>query len=242
MGLADRRLPYLELPSEQLTASTPAEFAQLLNRVMTTAGMRASEVTVKAGKEKIPRSQAYSMVSANRTTLPSKPEQVRGFLHACRLAELQVAMVMEVWAKLDRQARETQQALERPAEALPRLLEDQDRHPSGSKAGGHKVIFDNAPLQITNTFLGRLRHTDPVTSYRPNAFVDLVSLILESEARTRRALRLLIPIVVGFVVIVAMFTTWAMLQPSHINVILAAFATLFALPIASLTRGVRTRR
>jgi hypothetical protein len=239
MGAPDRGLAYLELPSEQLTASTPSEFAQLLNRVLTAAGMKASAVAIKVGKGKIPRSQAYSMVSATRTTLPSKPEQVRDFLGACRLAPLQVAMVMQVWATLDRQARETQQALERPAEAPPRTFDEEA--PRAPRPSEHEVVIDKNVRRFLHPT--RPLRADPVISYRPNAFVDLMSLVLESDARTRRALRLLIPLMLGFITVIAIFTAWAVLQPSHFNLIAGIFAVGFLVPITTLMRGVvRTRR
>jgi hypothetical protein len=96
----ERARAYLELPSEQLAASTPGEFSRLLGQIMTAKGLTASQVAIRA---KIPRSQAYNIVSASRTTLPSKPEQVRAFVEACDLAPVQVAVVMDLWTKLDQQ-------------------------------------------------------------------------------------------------------------------------------------------
>jgi Resolvase, N terminal domain len=53
------------------------------------------------------------MVSTNRTTLSSKPGQVREFVEACGPAPVQAVLVMDLWAKLD------QQAWEHPARAAP---------------------------------------------------------------------------------------------------------------------------
>jgi ABC-type transport system involved in cytochrome bd biosynthesis fused ATPase/permease subunit len=59
--------------------------------------------------------------------------------------------------------------------------------------------------------------------------MDLMSLVLDIDALTRRALRLLIPLLLGFVAVVAIFTTWA-LQPSHVTTIAAIFAACFPAP------------
>ena len=239
MSTPERGLAYLELPSEQINASTPAEFAQLLNRIMTAADMKASEVTIKVGKEKLPRSQAYSMVSADRTTLPSKPEQVRDFVKACRLAPVQVGLVMDLWTKLDQQARE------RATEAQRRLGENPTiPTPIGAAfnvAGDEPVT--GSVLRGKSWPWSRSPSTPSAISYRPRAFVDLMFLVLEDDGRTRRALLLLVPLVLGFVAIVCIFVTWAILRPSNINMIGMIFAGGFLLPITTIMRSIaRTHR
>jgi hypothetical protein len=225
---------YLELPDEQLTASTPAEFAQILNRIMTAAGLRASEVAIKA---KIPRSQAYNMVAASRTTLPGKREQVSAFLAACGLAPVQTGLVMDLWTKLDQQARE--QA------ANPELSPD-----------GKDVISDAANSTVSQTFYSdvaahgatfgtpsRRRATRGTASYRPGGLIDLLFLVIEDDDRTRRALLLLLPLAIAAVVIVASLTTWAILQPGRAPMIGAILAGGFALPLATIMKyATRTIR
>jgi hypothetical protein len=237
----ERGRSYLELPSEQLTASTPAQFSQLLNRVMTAADLRASEVAIKA---KIPRSQAYSMVSGNRTALPSKPEQVRAFVKACGLNPVQATTVIDLWAKLDQQARELAVEVARPPDhgagvPAPSFTIDEDDPPGPAAA-----VLQIKPFRFRlGSRPSRPSRPSSAVFYRPEAFVDLIILILDDDARTRRALALLIPLVLAFVVIVAIFTAWAVLQPDHASWIGGIFASGFLFPISTMIRrATRIRR
>jgi hypothetical protein len=111
-----RERSYLELEDAELLARTPAEFAQLLNRIRARAGLTCGQIATKA---KIPRSQAYSLVDKNRTTLPTKRSQVCAFVEACGLHPHQVEGVMRLWSKL----LEAKTAPAVPAENTePRLL------------------------------------------------------------------------------------------------------------------------
>jgi hypothetical protein len=230
MSAQERVRVYLDLRSELLTASTPAEFSQLLGRILTASGLTASQVAIKAT---IPRSQAYNMVSTSRTVLPSKSGQVRAFVEACGLAPVQVALVMDLWTKLDQQAREQAIEVARPL-------------PGGGRPGIPSLnVVDDDELHTSN--LGRFRFRSPrsqsVVSYRPKVFIDLMFLVLEDDARTRRALLLLAPLALAVVAIVAIFTTWAVLEPDHATMIGGILVGGFLLPITTLVKSAtRTRR
>jgi hypothetical protein len=228
---AERVRTYLELPGEQLTASTPGQFCQLLSRIMTAKEVTASQVAIKA---RIPRSQAYNMASRSRAKLPSRPEQVRAFVEACDLAPLQVGLVMDLWAKLDQQAREQATVASSPVgkDATSDI-------PLNAFMNFHSDI--SAP---SATFGASHRRRAPRSaSYRPAGIIDLLFLVIEDDARTRRALRLLLPLAVATVIIVASFTTWAVLQPSHAPMIGGILAAGFLLPLSTILKhATRTRR
>jgi hypothetical protein len=226
-GRPERVRAYLELPSEQLTASTPGQFCQgVLGGIMAAKGLTASQVAIKA---KIPRSQAYNMVSAGRGKLPSKRDQVRAFVEACDLAPVQVALVLDLWDKLMRQAREQADEASRPATA---------------RDSGSMTIVDHntlAPANVGGIFRFGGRRPEPAV-YRAKLFVDLMFLVLEDDARTRRALRLLIPLMGAFVAVVAMLTTWAIMQPGHAPMIAAVLGAIVTFPAAALKSATRVSR
>jgi hypothetical protein len=73
--------------------------------------------------------------------------------------------------------------------------------------------------------------------------MDLLFMIIEDEGRTRRAMRLLLPLAAAAVVIVAILATWAILQPARSHEIEVLLAGSFLVPIASgLKHAVRIRR
>lgn len=77
---------------------------------------------------------------------------------------------------------------------------------------------------------------EPAATYRPKALVDLLFLVLESDARTRRAWRLLVPLMLAFVAIFAILATWAILQPAHAGMIVGVFGAAIALPAMAVPR------
>jgi hypothetical protein len=79
----------------ELVARNPQEFTELLHTVQQRSGLNAGEIAKKAG---IPRSQAYAMI--RRGTLPTKVDQVKGFLDACGLPERQARHVLSLWNEL----------------------------------------------------------------------------------------------------------------------------------------------
>ncbi|HEX6526507.1 MAG TPA: hypothetical protein VF070_41805 [Streptosporangiaceae bacterium] len=230
---------YLELPSEMLTASTPVEFRRLLDRIMNSAGLTASQVAIKTA---IPRSQAYSMVSTNRTTLPSRPGQVREFVQACGLAPFQVSQVMDLWDKLDQLARDR---------ATGRV----NLSSAGTDAATGTAIPAEATRNVQISAYGggagvprppggpRRPSAGSPGYYRPPIFTDLLFSVLDNEARTRRALRLLVPLALAVVAIVAILAAWAILQPEGAPAIEAILGGSVLLPITSgLRRAIRIRR
>jgi hypothetical protein len=224
----ERVRAYLELPSEQLNASTPGEFSHLLGRIMTAKGLTASQVSIKA---EIPRSQTYNMVSASRGKLPSRPEQVRAFVEACNLAPFQVALVMDLWGKLEKQAREQSAKAPRPADS------------ADPGAGTWSARGDDDAVHASNTrrfFRDRSTRPEPA-AYRPKMFVDLMFLVIEDDARTRRALMLLVPIMLAFIAVFAILVVWAVLQPERTNMIVGILGATIAIPAVALRGVTRVR-
>uniref|UniRef100_UPI003F492B75 AfsR/SARP family transcriptional regulator n=1 Tax=Amycolatopsis sp. CA-096443 TaxID=3239919 RepID=UPI003F492B75 len=98
MAVAPRNSPdVVTLPEGRLSAATRAEFAHVLRRVMTASGLGPAKTARASG---IPRSQIYYLIDAERDSLPRKEEQLRAFLHACRLAPYQVEFVLTQWRAL----------------------------------------------------------------------------------------------------------------------------------------------
>ena len=221
MSAPDRGRAYIELSDELLTASTPAEFRQLLSRIMTEAGLTASQIAVKTG---IPRSQAYSMVSSSRISLPSKREQVQRFVEACGLAPVQAGLVMSVWDRLiAQQVREQENG-------TVRSPNDED----STSDSTHSGTSDSAG---TSDEASHRRSA----SYRPREFIDLLFLVLEDDARTRRALQLLIPVALAIAVVVASLAAWAILQPNRAPLIGGLLGVAFAIPAAAAAAFRRER-
>jgi hypothetical protein len=220
-------LGYLELDSDTIHATTPVEFRQLLDHIRVRAGLTPSQIAIKTT---IPRSQAYNMVAVTRTTLPSKPEQVREFVEACGLAPVQVGLVMNLWSNLDQQAREEQEAGRGPSRGGPAAPDTEFTQ---------SFFFNEAAASFTGSEGqgSKQRRKRPTTDRRPpKATSDLLFLVLDSEERTQRALRLLLPIVAAFVAIVAAFVVWAILQPGRASMIGAILGGGVVLPV---TTGLR---
>ncbi len=222
MNMPERGRIYLEIDSDRIRADTPAEFRQLLDYIRVRAGLTPSQIAIKT---KIPRSQAYNMVTATRTTLPSKPDQVRAWVEACKLAPVQVGLVMDLWSKLDQQARE--QAAGRASSLVHELT------PSG------KVASFRGPSEDSSRYRWPRIAQD---KRRPATASDLLFLILDDPDRTRRALRLLIPIAVVYVAIVTVFVVWAILQPYRATMIVGFLGAVVALPFASASLMQRRAR
>jgi len=233
MSAPDRVRAYLELPSELIAASTPVEFRQLLDHIMTSAGLTASQIAIKTT---IPRSQAYNMVATSRTTLPSKPGQVREFVEACGLAPVQVALVMDLWTKLDQQVRQQE-----PEAAVSSA--GTEATSDIARTDTFVNIFSSPVSASAATFgVSQERHAYRGATYRPRAFIDLLFLVIEDEARTRRALRLLLPLTLATVAIVASFAIWAILQPSRAPMIGAILFGGFLAPLAAVMKSATRPR
>ncbi|MET0136466.1 MAG: hypothetical protein ABW215_23005 [Kibdelosporangium sp.] len=88
----------IPLADKELRAASAEAFITLLRRVQLRSGRKPAEIAVHAG---IPRSTAYRFVDDRKNTaLPTKAEQVRAFLVACRLPAHQVQQIMVLWTEL----------------------------------------------------------------------------------------------------------------------------------------------
>lgn len=87
--------PLIPTTTEELHASTEAEFVALLKMIQVRSGLSVPKVALRAG---LARSQGYSMLT--RPSLPTKPEQIHRFAVACGLPEPHVSRVLELWAGL----------------------------------------------------------------------------------------------------------------------------------------------
>jgi hypothetical protein len=219
VSMAERRSIYLEIDSDRIRADTPAEFRQLLDYIRVRAGLTSSQIAIKTA---IPRSQAYNMVAATRTSLPSKPDQVREFVSACGLAPVQVGLVMDLWGKLDQQARE--QAAVRASSLVHGLT-------ASEEVASSRRLFEDGSRPRRKRIAQDTR--------RPATASDLLFLILDDPHRTRRALQLLIPIALAFVAIVTAFVVWAILQPNRTSMIVPILGAVILLPLMSLKQLVR---
>lgn len=149
------------------------------------------------------------------------------------LAPVQVGLVMDLWGKLDQQARE--QAVGRAASLVD--------GPTASEA----VIAQNFYGEIAvspGLFEGGSRHRRKRIApdqRRPGAASDLLFLILDDPSRTRHALYLLIPITLAFMVIVGSFVVWAILQPDRASMIGAILGGGIVLPVTTSLRRLARR-
>jgi len=234
MNAPERSRSYLLIDSDSIRAATPVEFRQLLDHIRISAGLTPSQIAIKTT---IPRSQAYNMVAANRATMPSKPEQVRQFVEACGLSPVQVGLVMTLWGKLDQQAREQHLA--------GRVLSLVDGG-AASDTNQHERIrqfFDSDVGASPNLGLRFSDDDDLESTRRPNSRValDLLYLVLESETRTRNALKLLLPVALVFAAITISLMTWAIRQPHHTSTIGTILAGGILLSITRSLRRLRRR-
>lgn len=231
MSAPERSRAYLEIDSAQIRADTPVEFRQLLHYIRMRAGLTPSQIAIKTT---IPRSQAYNMVAGTRTTLPSKPEQVREFVEACGLSPVQVGLVMSLWSKLDQQAREqaTGRALSLIDGGAASIPEQITQTSFGGETGPLPLLSEEdfpRRLLLEDSFTRR-RKTTP----KPRrASADLLFLVLDDADRTRRALKLLLPITLAFVATVASLVVWAILQPGHAPMIGAILGAGVLFPITT---------
>jgi len=230
----ERSRSYLQIDSDSIRATTPVEFRQLLDHIRISAGLTPSQIAIKTT---IPRSQAYNMVAANRATLPSKREQVRQFVEACRLSPVQVGLVMTLWSKLDQQSREQQVA--------GRVLSLVD---GGNASGTNRPerirrLFDSDVVASSNLGPGLSDDDGLVSRHRGNSRValDLLFLVLESDVRTRNALKLLVPVALMSVAITISLTTWAIRQPHYTSTIGMILTGGILLSVTRTLRRLRRR-
>lgn len=173
----------LRFSNDELDAQTPVEFRQLLEKIRVASGLSCGQISVKT---KIPRSQTYNLVSSSRTTLPRRPEQVKAFVTACNLPEMQVENVMQVWRRLDRQS--------------PRAFGSTNA--AGSTKSASQSAKDSSVGEDDEEHARsewRMREWMGRSRRSRNDGADLLFLILNSEQLTRRALQLIYPFVGAWV-------------------------------------------
>ncbi|MFD4196681.1 hypothetical protein [Amycolatopsis thermoflava] len=182
---------FVTLPEEVLQASNPAEFADLLRRIMEAAGMKASQI---ANRTAIPRSQAYKLVDTRRTSLPTMPEQVGQFLQACRLDQHQTHQVMNIWGVLrDRQdpapTPPLGQLIKAAAAELPAA-------PSRDRRAAAEGWVDRTPREIARQLLRR-------RSSPPRSWLDapLRELPARLKPSPRMAVLLMTMVTIGLLVV-----------------------------------------
>lgn len=112
--------PQSPVEDKELKAATPAAFVDLLRHLQVMSGLRASQIAIKA---EIPRSQAYAMIKEGRDRLPTRGDQVRGFVQACGLPPHQVQIVLRIWARLIRDAQQPQASAEVTPSPAPTRFE-----------------------------------------------------------------------------------------------------------------------
>ncbi|MGV9668407.1 hypothetical protein [Nocardia niigatensis] len=109
--------PDSEKPELDLTADSPAEFIEMMRRILHASGLTAGKV---AKATEIPRSTAYKYVEFDNTVLPARVEYVEQFARACKLRDDQIHRVVRTWHELNGSTdqQDAEQALTTP-EAEP---------------------------------------------------------------------------------------------------------------------------
>jgi hypothetical protein len=220
------------LEREELHAETPAEFCGLLDRIRTAADLTCGQIAAKTG---MPRSQAYNMVAKNRTSLPSRRDQVAAFTKACNLAPLQVDIVLDLWGKLNDQQVQQRAQSRATTGFVADILSDR----------GDPVEPENlAKLLAAET--GRTVNVivnQPPQLPRNASLLELVHYVVAESGRTRRAMQLLAllgAMLTLLVASVAMLATWV---PGTAGPALAAAgAAVAAISTASAAMRHRRRR
>lgn len=243
----------LELAPERIHADTPAEFRQLLDHIRTRAGLTPGQIAVKTG---IPRSQAYNMVSASRTTLPSKPEQVQRFVEACGLGAIHVAMVMDLWKKLDQEnrANRAKPTTAEPAPiALAALAQALKARTEAGAGSTPLTLSDNFKIHnsvhgwqqrnsLTQDLLLTLSN-DRRRARKKGLTQDLLFTLSNDPQRARNMTIMLWPIAFMVVGVAAALVSWAVLQPAHAPLVAAIFLTTLLIPVLrSLGRQIEFAR
>jgi predicted DNA-binding protein YlxM (UPF0122 family) len=91
------RPPAIDTPDEDIRASTPEEFADLLRLLRVRSGNGSSEI---AKRSNIARSQVYELIKQGRTSLPTRANQIVAFAQACGLPHDKIDILTALWAEL----------------------------------------------------------------------------------------------------------------------------------------------
>lgn len=243
--------------TKQLTfeAGTPTEFRALLSRIRTTSGLSCGQIAIKTG---MPRSTAYSLPDVKRPGLPSNPDQVRDFVEACGLTSTQVDLVMDRWQSLhdnvDAGKATTAAELGRAAKAndaadlAERLQAFYAINGPGTTSEGDSFLRLYTTLspgstwddEVLGTNLTRHRwlRTTTGTALRSTSWTDLLHYVLGTEDRTRRALRLLLPLMVMVLAGVIGLVLLAVLVPATALYVAAGLLLPFIALALTVVRGV----
>jgi hypothetical protein len=82
----------------KIEASTASEFNALIRMFVQRSGMLPNQIAIKMPE--LSRSQVYSLLKEGRTGLPTKVEQVRAILRACRVPDQEIAKMTGLWGML----------------------------------------------------------------------------------------------------------------------------------------------
>lgn len=229
-----------------LEATTPAEFRKLLGEIRETSGLSCGQIAVKT---KMPRSTAYSLPNPSRPGLPSNQEQVRDFVRACGLTETQLDVVMDLWTALHNEIENAKDNRVAGNSATPdvghrtmvelarfgdsAIAEDLARWLSSPTSCSHLEDGDYAKLAH--------RAISGEAPQRKTTVTDLLHYVLRAEDRTRRALRLLLPIVAVILALVVGLVFIAVTVPGTAPAVVAGMVMALLTPFlwAARRRSVR---
>jgi hypothetical protein len=234
-------------PDTQLTfeATTPAEFRQLLGQIRESSGLSCGQIAIKT---KMPRSTAYSLPNSSRPGLPSNREQVSDFVRACGLSKTQRDVVMDLWTALHN---ELENAKDNRAAGNPSPEDEQwwrRRRVVEVATSGDYVRAENLARWLTpptpcshqedhdnkiNPFLLAISENVP---QRKTTVTDLLHYVLREEDRTRRALRLLLPIVAVILALVIGLVFIAVTVPGTALGVVSGMVGVLLLPLAWAVR------
>lgn len=218
------------------------------------AGLTCGQIAIKIG---MPRSTAYSLTDRKRSRLPSNPEQVRAFILACGLTATQVDVVMDCWQALNRGSDDDVRTdlVDHPLVAADGT--GRAEQPGAAAAARRSDVEGPDVLEYLRTAVvepqevgDRLEVQDEFARWGPKrpprttvvgmtGWPDLLHYVLGNEDRTRRAVRLLIPLSALGVVLVVGVVVLAVAVPSTSIVVASG---LVAPCLAASVSAVRIRR
>ncbi|UJW36918.1 hypothetical protein L3Q67_45460 (plasmid) [Saccharothrix sp. AJ9571] len=237
----------------QLTfdAETPTDFRALLGKIVANSTLSCGQVAIKTG---MPRSTAYSLIDTKRGGLPSNPGQVRAFVRACGLTSTQVDLVMDCWTKLQQEIEKNQPV------AVEGTTTKEGVTPRGSSSRSTRIhpLIDvdliDAVSQYTScnpaydtssgvrAVLGQ--SWGKATTMQQTRWPDLLHFVLADEARTRRAVLLLLPVTVLLLGLMLALVFLAIKVPAVAPIIAVGLALPFllhALHLRKRGRGAKVK-
>ncbi|MGW5703855.1 hypothetical protein [Amycolatopsis japonica] len=244
----------MTVPAEQqltFEATTASEFRSLLGRILDTSPLSCGQIAIKTG---MPRSTAYSLPDTKRPGLPSNPDQVRDFVKACGLSPTQIELVMDLWSTLQAQAENDDDTSKTTEDTISTwtLGNGQGKTRAAAEVfyGEMGRISSQRHAQVARlaqlgdglpALLVDLAEAfkDQPSRRRDTSWTDLMQYVLGSEDRTRRAVRLLIPVTVLLLGLLTALVYLAVRTPTVAPVVVIAIALPYLLVVS---RAVRNRR